>query len=109
MDTANVVAIGVAIIGAITGATGTYISLRKNAREEQDSAVDAWRSLLDPIQQRLDKVEDECLRQSQLIEEQEVKIEVLERENERLRSVARLLVALLKANGISLPVGIDVD
>lgn len=88
-----------AIIAAVPGILA-YANNRRQIRQEADeNAVDAWRSMLDPMRQRLEELEGEQVRQRDLIASQQRQIQVLEDDNERLRSGVQLLVNQLVANG----------
>ena len=101
MDVTTTVALIVAIVGAATGATGTFISLRKQKADENTSVLAAYRQFIDPLRAELDQLRIEVDEQHEQLLRHRERIKHLEDENGRLYAGVRLLIDQLVANRIT--------
>lgn len=98
--------LAIALLAAIPGILAYRNTRMKLITEREDTAVDAWREMMEPMRTRIreterhiEALEDKARDQAVRIEQQKTLLENMEKQNEQLINGIRLLVAQLRANG----------
>ena len=88
-----------AAVMAMPGVWGAYIALKSERRESDDSAIDAWRSIVDPLRREMAEMRDEVEALQIRAESQSKRIKALESELQRVDAGNTLLISQLRASG----------